>query len=208
MAGKDLAGSYASAFAGSLIAGQAPVLLLIDMMIAYLDPASPLYCETAEDALQSAARLRDAAHHGGRPVVFTNVEYEPGGADGGIFYRKVPSLKAFDRGSPLGAFADDLTPALGDEVVTKQYPSAFFDTNLAESLRSQGIDTLIIGGYSTSGCVRATVVDAIQYGFVPLVVREACADRHASPHEANLFDMQAKYAEVIGEEEAIRKLLG
>jgi maleamate amidohydrolase len=91
--------------------------------------------------------------------------------------------------------------------VTKQYPSAFFGTDLAEQLLSQGIDTLIIGGFSTSGCVRASVVDAIQHGFVPLVVREACADRHASPHEANLFDMQAKYAEVIGEADAIRALI-
>lgn len=207
MSGTDLAGNYASAFAGRLAAGKTPALLLIDMVVAYLDPASPLYCETAGRALNSAVRLRDAAHRAGRLVVFTNVEYEPGGADGGIFYRKVPSLKAFDRGSPMGAFEDDLAPAAGDEVVTKQFPSAFFGTDLAERLRCQGIDTLVIGGFSTSGCVRASVVDAIQYGFVPLVVREACADRHKSPHEANLFDMQAKYAEVISEADAIRTLL-
>jgi maleamate amidohydrolase len=88
-------------------------------------------------------------------------------------------------------------------VFTKQYPSAFFGTGLDEVLHATSIDTLLITGYSTSGCVRASALDAMQYGFVPLVVREACADRHSAPHEANLFDLQAKYAEVISEAEAL-----
>ena len=123
-----------------------------------------------------------------------------------MFYRKAPVLKVFTQGSPLGAFPPGLAPLPGEMVVTKQYPSAFFGTSLAAALGKQGVDTLLIGGYSTSGCVRASALDAMQHGFVPLVVREACADRHQAPHEANLFDLQAKYAEVIGEAEALALL--
>lgn len=105
--------------------------------------------------------------------------------------------------SPLGDFPPALQPDPHDLVISKQYPSAFFGTTFASTLCCSGIDTLVITGYSTSGCVRATVLDAMQHGFVPMVVRDACADRHPAPHEANLFDMQAKYAEVISESEAL-----
>jgi nicotinamidase-related amidase len=87
-------------------------------------------------------------------------------------------------------------------VVTKQYASAFFGTTLASQLKALGVDTVLIAGVSTSGCVRATAVDACQHGFVPLVVRDAVGDRHPGPHEANLFDLQAKYAEVVDLEAA------
>ena len=203
MAGEGLADSYAQAFDGHLLPGRKPALLLVDMVTAYLEPASPLYCETAAAAIASAARLAAAARAAGRPVFFTNVEYEPGGADGGLFYRKIPVLTVFDRGSSLGAFPPALEPQTGDAVVTKQYPSAFFGTGLAEQLAETEIDTLVIGGFSTSGCVRASALDAMQYGFAPFVVREACADRHEQPHEQNLFDLQAKYAEVIDEARAV-----
>lgn len=192
--------NYAGAFDGRLLPGKRPALLLIDMVDAYLLPDSPLYCEAGPAAVASAARLARQARASGIPVILTNVEYEPGGANGGVFYRKVPSLKLFDRGSPLGAFPSELQPVDGDLVVTKQYPSAFFDTGLAEQLKALEIDTILLGGFSTSGCVRASALDAMQYGFIPLVVRSACADRHAAPHESNLFDLQAKYAEIIDEQ--------
>lgn len=131
------------------------------------------------------------------------MEYEPGGANGGLFYRKIPALRAFDAGSPLGAFPPTLQPAEGDIVISKQYASAFFGTGLDRILQDRAIDTLLITGFSTSGCVRATALDALQYGFAPFVVRDACGDRHPAPHEANLFDLQAKYAEVVGEAEAV-----
>jgi nicotinamidase-related amidase len=129
----------------------------------------------------------------------TNVGYEPGGIDGGVFFRKLPALASFERGrSPeLAAFAEGLEPLASEPVFTKQYASAFFGTKLAAALKSMKVDTLLIAGVSTSGCVRATAVDACQHGYVPLVVREAVGDRHPAPHEANLFDLQAKYAEVI-----------
>ena len=101
-------------------------------------------------------------------------------------------------------FPPDLQPTPVDLVITKQYASAFFGTSLCSTLNAMRVDTLLITGLSTSGCVRATAVDACQYGFKPFVVRDACGDRHSAPHEANLFDLQAKYAEVISLEDAIR----
>ncbi|HAU21016.1 MAG TPA: isochorismatase [Erythrobacter sp.] len=205
--GEGREANYAGVYEGHLRPGNKPALLVVDMVEAYLEPISPLYCETARGALEVTNSLVNACHETQIPVVFTNVEYESGGADGGIFYKKAPVLKAFDRGSSLGAFPDDLQIAQSDTVITKQYPSAFFDTGLAEMLKSQQVDTLIICGYSTSGCVRASALDAMQHGFIPFVVRDACADRHADPHESNLFDLQAKYAEVVDNETA-HKIIG
>ncbi|MBI1404363.1 MAG: isochorismatase family protein [Porphyrobacter sp.] len=203
MAGPSAAENYAGVYEGRLQPGARLALLIVDVVAAYLVEGSPLFMESAAAAKDANRRLAEAARAAGVPVVFTNVQYQPGGADGGVFYRKAPVLKVFDEGSPLGAFPEDLTPQDGDLVFTKQYPSAFFGTGLAEVLHARGVDTLLIGGYSTSGCVRASALDAMQHGFVPMVVREACADRHEAPHEANLFDLQAKYAEVITEDEAL-----
>ena len=203
MAGPSASDNYAGVFEGRLQPGERPALLIVDVVTAYLTEGSALFMDTAAAAKDSNRRLAAAARATGVPVVFTNVRYKADGSDGGVFYRKAPVLAAFVEGSPLGAFPDDLIPHPGDRVVTKQYPSAFFGTGLAEALHAEGIDTLIITGYSTSGCVRASALDAMQYGFVPLVVREACADRHPGPHEANLFDLQAKYAEVITQAEAL-----
>jgi maleamate amidohydrolase len=202
---QELTENYKGAFDGHLPFGKRPALLIVDFVVAYLDPASPLYAGV-EDALASNERLLAAARQAGIPVLFTNVVYTPGGADGGVFYRKVPALKLFDRGSPLGAFPASLQPQQGELVISKQYASSFFGTHLAATLTAQGIDTLLITGLSTSGCVRATALDACQHGFLPFVVREACGDRHPGPHEANLFDLQAKYAEVISESQALAHL--
>jgi maleamate amidohydrolase len=206
MAGPSASNNYAGVYEGRLQPGTRPALLIVDVVVAYLTEGSPLFMETAAAAKDSNRRLADAARAAGVPVIFTNVQYRADGSDGGVFYRKAPVLAAFVEGSPLGAFPDDLIPHDGERVFTKQYPSAFFGTGLAEVLHADGIDTLIITGYSTSGCVRASALDAMQYGFVPLVVRDACADRHEAPHEANLFDLQAKYAEVISEAEALAVL--
>lgn len=126
----------------------------------------------------------------------------------GVFYRKIPLLRIFEKGSPLGAFPSPLRPLPTELVVTKQYASAFFGTSLASTLTAQGVDTLLITGVSTSGCVRATATDACQHGFVPIVVREAVGDRHEKVHESNLFDLQAKYAEVMDEAAVTRFLEG
>jgi len=190
-----------------LTPGRKPALLVVDFVRAYLVPGSPLYAGV-EDARAGAATLLARSRAAGIPVMHTNVAYEPGGADGGVFFQKLPALASFERGRhpELAAFAEGLEPRPGEPVFTKQYASAFFGTPLADALRARGVDTLLIAGVSTSGCVRATAVDACQHGFVPLVVREAVGDRHPAPHEANLFDLQAKYAEVIGLGEAERYL--
>lgn len=201
----DLAGNYAGAFDGSLPFGKSPALVIVDMVRAYFDLQSPLYLG-GEDVMASNKRLLAVARAAGVPVVFTNVEYAPGGVDGGVFYRKVPALSVFQQGSPLGEFLPDLAPQAGEVVITKRYASAFFATHLASTLTALGVDTVLITGVSTSGCVRATALDACQSGFLPFVVRQACGDRHPAPHEANLFDLQAKYAEVIDEDAAIAHL--
>jgi maleamate amidohydrolase len=199
----DLSANYVGAFDGHLPFGNRPALLIVDFVMAYLDPASPLYAGV-EAVLTVNERMLAAARGAGIQVLFTNVEYAPGGADGGVFYRKVPALKLFDRGSPLGGFPPSLQPVDGEIVITKQYASAFFGTPLAPTLTALGIDTLMITGLSTSGCVRATALDACQHGFLPFVIGDACGDRHSAPHDANLFDLQAKYAEVIDSAEAER----
>lgn len=200
-----LTANYTGAFDGEIAVGQKPALVIVDVVMAYLDPDSPLYAGV-EDALASVERLVKAARQAEILVVFTNVIYAKGGADGGLFFRKVPALKSFEAGSPLGAFPPSLQPQDGDLVVTKRYASAFFATHLASSLVAMGIDTVLVTGFSTSGCVRATALDALQHGFAPFVVRDACGDRHPAPHEANLFDLQAKYAQVISEADAIAYL--
>lgn len=200
----NLEHDYANAgFGGRLTFGQKPVLLIVDVVQAYLEPNSPLYGEGFVSALHSNIRLVEAARSWGIPVIFTNVLYGAGGLDGGVFFRKVPALRCYLPGSPLAEFSPKLQPGAGDLVVTKQYPSAFFGTSLASTLRAMGADTVVLTGFSTSGCVRASTLDAMQHGFIPFVVREACGDRDARPHEANLFDLQSKYAEVVGEAEAL-----
>ncbi len=145
--------------------------------------------------------IRDAARNAGVPIIYTNVVYHAGGSDGGVFFRKAKVLKNFIVGNPMGAWADGLRPAADEIVISKQYPSAFFGTSLASTLHTMNIDTLIITGVTTSGCIRATCVDAMCHGFVPIVVADACGDRHAAPHEANLFDMNAKYGDVVSEDD-------
>ena len=203
----ELAENYRGAFDGSLGFGKAPALILIDFVEAYFDKDSPFYAGV-EAELESALRIRDRARAIGIPVIYTNVVYHDAGADGGVFYRKLPALSVFDAGSPLGDWAAGLEPAAGELVISKQYPSAFFGTPLAATLKAGGIDTLIITGVTTSGCVRATCVDAMCHGFIPIVVADACGDRHQAPHEANLFDMQAKYGDVVTEAEVDGYLQG
>ena len=119
---------------------------------------------------------------------------------------KVPALRCFVKGSPLGDFADGIAPRADETVIVKQYASAFFGTSLASTLTARGVDTVVVTGFSTSGCVRATTLDALQHGFSPFVVREACGERDARPQESNLFDLQAKYAEVIDEKRALAEM--
>lgn len=202
---EQLADNYKKAYDNRLGFGARPALILVDFVRAYFDENCALYADV-DDVLAAALRVRDAARAAGLPVVYTNVVYHAGGADGGVFFRKAPVLKSFVAGNPMGDWAVGLMPAADELVISKQYPSAFFGTSLAPTLHSMNIDSLIITGLTTSGCVRATCVDAMCHGFTPIVVAEACGDRHAAPHDANLFDMNAKYADVVGEAEVLEYL--
>lgn len=205
MNGEDLQENYKRAYDNRIGFGLRPALILIDFVQAYFEPANDLYAGV-DDALASALRVRRAARAADVPVVLTNVVYHPKALDGGRFYQKAKPLKNFLAGSPMGAWPKDLQVEPDELVVSKQYPSAFFGTSLASTLTTWGVDSLIITGLTTSGCVRATCVDACSYGFIPIVVRDACGDRHVGPHEANLFDMDAKYADVVGEAEIVAYL--
>jgi maleamate amidohydrolase len=205
----DLSDDYAGAgFGRPLEWGTAPAVLVIDMVRAYFEPDAELYMGS-RDCLDSTARVIAAARTAGVPVIYTRVEYGPGGIDGGLFFKKVGALKHFVRGSgsPLGEIMPDIAPHDDDLVIVKQYASAFFGTSLSATLASGRIDTLVLCGVSTSGCVRATAVDAISYGYLPVVVREAVGDRDPRPHEANLFDIAAKYGEVWSEESVLQRLV-
>jgi maleamate amidohydrolase len=199
---EDLLANYRKAYDNRVGFGSRPALILIDFCQAYFEPGNALYSEV-DAALESALRLRAAARAAAVPVVLTNVVYHPTGFDGGRFFEKAMPLKNFLKGSPMGAFGPGLEPFDDELVVSKQYPSAFFGTSLASTLTAAGIDSVILTGLTTSGCVRASCVDAMSHGFRTAVVAEACGDRHAAPHEANLFDMNAKYADVVSEEEAL-----
>lgn len=198
----ELSANYKKAYDNRLGFGRRPALILVDFVQAYFDDGCDLYAGV-EDALASALRVRNAARAAEIPVIYTNVVYHGDGADGGVFFRKAPVLKNFVVGNPMGDWAKGLQPAEGELVISKQYPSAFFGTSLASTLRVMEVDTLIITGLTTSGCIRATCVDTMSHGFIPIVVEDACGDRHAAPHDANLFDMNAKYADVVSESEAV-----
>ncbi|WP_182086244.1 N-carbamoylsarcosine amidohydrolase [Aureimonas sp. ME7] len=187
--------------------GRKPALLVIDFMRAYTTPGAPLYAPGVVEAVAATPRLLAAARGRDMPVIHTNILYHtPGCADGGVWVRKSPVMTAMVAGNPLAEFCEGVEPIAGEPVVTKQYASAFFGTSLAPMLHAQGIDTVILAGCSTSGCIRASAVDGVQYGFRTIVVRECVGDRHEGPHEANLFDIDAKYGDVVSLDEAVAAL--
>lgn len=199
--------THGDGFAGELRPGRRPAVLAVDLMRAYFDEASPL-CLPSRDCLSSAARVLSAARGNGVPVIHTRVEYAPDGSDGGVFVRKIPALEQLYGGGPMSELMPEVAPVEGEVVITKQYASAFFGTSLASMVVARGVDTIVLVGVSTSGCIRATGVDAVQHGFIPLVVRDAVGDRTPQTHESSLFDLQAKYAEVVDENTAVTYLEG
>ena len=201
-------GYQAAGFAGRVGFGARPALLVVDVVRAYLDPASPLClpADAGPPALASIARLLAAARAGGHPVVFTRLDYRPDGSNAPLFFAKVPSLRHLADGSPFAGIAEQVAPADGELVVAKLYASAFAGTPLASWLTARGVDTAVVAGFSTSGCVRATATDALTVGLRPIVVRDATADRTPSIRDANLLDLDAKYADVVDEATALEHL--
>jgi maleamate amidohydrolase len=199
-------GPHGSAFSGRLGWGARPAVAVIDLVRAYTDPAGPFGLPDPQPAVAATRELVDAARAGGHLVVWTVVRYAAGLADAGLFARKVPALACFAEDAPGGWGELTLRPAPGEPVVVKQYASAFTGTSLAATLHVAGVDTLVVAGVSTSGCVRATAMDALNAGFRPQVVRDACADRTPAVHANNLADLDAKYADVVGLPEALDHL--
>ncbi|MBW0089390.1 isochorismatase family protein [Pseudonocardia sp. KRD-184] len=201
-----MSGPHGTAFSGRVGWGARPAVLVIDLVRAYTEPGGPFLLPDAGPAVAATAALVDAARAAGLPVVWTVVRYDRDLADGGLFVRKVPALAAFAEGADGGWGGLVLDPAPGEPVVVKQYASGFAGTSLAPTLHALGVDTLVIAGVSTSGCVRATATDALHHGFRPHVVRQACADRTPDLHAHNLADLDAKYADVEDLDAALDRL--
>ena len=185
-------------FAGRIGFGRRPALIIIDMMMNYFDKTSPMYARV-ENVAESSARLAEIAFQKRVPIIFTQQFYEEG-QDQTVYGRKVPALKMLRRNSPMTQLHPAMPTSHG-KVLEKRYPSAFYKTDLALELKATGVDTLIISGLTTSGCIRATAMDTLLHDLAGIVVREAVGDRDERAHEANLFDINAKLADVRSERE-------
>ena len=185
--------------------GERPAVLVVDFSCGFTDPDCELGSDlTAE--VEATKGLLDAARARGVPVVFTTIGFEPSLKDGALWLQKVPSLGALE----VGGRWVDIDPRLerreDETILLKKGASAFFGTNLSAILVSQQADTVILCGATTSGCIRATAVDLLQHGFPTIVPRECVGDRAQAPHDANLFDIQAKYADVVSVDDALAYL--
>ncbi len=186
----------------SVEVGEHPAVLVVDFNCGFTDPASSIGADmTAE--VEATRRVLDAARAVGYPVVFTTIGYETNLKDAGIWLQKMPGLGELKIGERWVEIDPRLERREEETVVLKKGPSAFFGTNLVSIFVSLGVDTVILCGATTSGCIRATAIDLLQYGFPTLVPRECVADRARAPHEANLFDIQAKYADVVPLKDAL-----
>ena len=199
----ELETDYSGVFDGRIGFGRRPALLSIDFMNAYTTEGAPLFAPGVVDAVAASVDLYRATRAAGIPIIYTRVEFHESGIDGGMFVRKVPALRQLVAGEPLGEIVPELAPEPEDLVIVKQYASSFFGTPLAATLTALGVDTVILTGCSTSGCIRATAIDGIQYGFRVIVPRECVGDRRPEPHDANLFDINAKYGDVVGKSEVL-----
>jgi maleamate amidohydrolase len=199
------ANPHGAPFARRVGWGTSPALVVVDLVRAYVEPEGPFWLGSA-DVLGPAERLVGVARAAGVPVVWTVVRYAPDLADGGFFVLKVPALACFAEDAPGGWGELALPRVDGEPVLVKQHASAFAGTSLGATLRARGVDTVVVAGVSTSGCVRATATDALAAGFRPIVVADACADRSTALHEQNLADLDAKYADVVDLPTALDRL--
>ncbi len=188
--------------AGRVGFGQKPAVVAVDFILGFTDRSSPLSGDL-EGPLVATLRILEAARRRGVPIFFTAVEYDESLKDAGLFLKKVPSLKWLVAGSRWVELDPRLGRRSGEILIKKKYASSFFGTDFASLLATAGVDTLIVTGCTTSGCVRATVVDALQYGLHAIVPIEAVGDRASVPHQANLFDIDAKYGDVVNTQDVL-----
>lgn len=185
--------------------GQRPGLLIVDFTEGFNDP-SAFGGGNIGQAIEATVPLLDMARRRGFPIVHTRIVYADDGSDAGIHCLKVPKLLTLTEQSAASQFVVQLKPRKGEIVLRKRLPSAFFGTDLAGMLMAKGVDTLLIAGCTTSGCVRASTLDAMCHGFRPMVVSDCVGDRAEGPHTASLFDLGQKYADVMTRGDVFREL--
>ena len=187
--------------------GAHPALLIVDFINGFADPAQ-FGGGNISDAIENTKPLLALARAKGLPVAFSRVVYAEDGSDAGVFCLKVPGMKALTETAEAGAIVSALAPIDGEHVVRKTQPSAFFGTGLNDWFKAKGVDTVLVTGCTTSGCVRASVVDAMSHNFRTIVVTDCVGDRAQAPHDANLFDMAQKYADLMAVAEVKAQLEG
>jgi maleamate amidohydrolase len=185
--------------------GRRTALVIVDFTVGFNDP-NLFGGGNIDPAIKRTVGLLQFFRDKHLPVAFTRVVYADDGSDAGVFAKKCPPLLALTEHAPSGQVVPELKPLPGEYIVRKSQASAFFGTNFAAWLVQQGADTVVVTGCTTSGCVRATVVDAMQNNFRTIVARDCVGDRAMGPHEANLFDMGQKYADLIDRDEIIAEL--
>lgn len=176
--------------------GRNPVVLVVDMQVAFDDPAYRVGADQTP-TVEAIASLLPLARARDVPVIYARTGYRPDGRDGGVFMKKIPALIELQVGSPGYEIDPRLAPEPDDFVVEKKFASAFFQTNLPSILTAEEIDTIILTGCSTSGCIRAAACDGVSNGYRMIVPEECVSDRAEGPHRANLFDINAKYGDVV-----------
>jgi nicotinamidase-related amidase len=186
----------------SVTLGERPAVLVVDFSCGFTDPECALGSDLTVE-VEATKGLLDVARARGLPVIFTTIGFEPNRKDGALWLQKVPTLGDLEVGGHWVDIDARLERRDDETVIVKKGASAFFGTNLTAILVSQRVDTVVLCGATTSGCIRATAVDLLQNGFPTLVPRECVGDRAQAPHEANLFDIQAKYADVVSADDAI-----
>ncbi len=190
-------------FSGDLGFGQKAALIVVDLINGFTDPTSPLGADVSPEIAQTA-RLLEAFRRRSLPIYFSSIEYDdPGASDAGIWKLKIAGLTTLVAGSHASSLDGRLGRLASEPIVRKKFASCFFRTDLVARLIAAQVDTLVLAGCTTSGCVRATVVDACQYGIRPIVAREAVADRLAEAHRQSLEDIAMKYGDVLAIEDIL-----
>lgn len=192
-------------FGESVGLGEKPALIVIDLINAFTDPESNLGSDVS-DVLNQTERLLTAFRDQDLPRYFTTVAYEESYGDAGMFIEKVPAMRELELDTERVAVDDQVAPVDDERVILKKYASAFFGTDLETELTTHRVDTLVLTGVTTSGCIRATAVDSLQHGYRTIVPADAVGDRAEGPHKANLFDIDAKYGDVIRTDEVVAYL--
>ena len=185
--------------------GKQPALLVVDFLNGFANP-DEFGGGNIDEAVTTTKYLLNQSRAAKVPIAFTRVVYAEDGSDAGVFCLKAPGLLKLTENSHASQVMDELAPGVGEYIIRKTQPSAFFGTNLTGWLNSHSVDTLLITGCTTSGCIRASVIDAMSYNFHTIVVTDCVGDRAIAPHEANLFDMEQKYADLMTADEVIAKL--